>query len=376
MFDLKLILNKIYHNDIASIDFSSEYCIDYEKMPIITHIDNTGGSNIFDGYPVWRNLISLHKHNYFACNLYDKIYIWNIDAKKYERVINCYSEITALLCLPNGQLLSAHTDKTVKIWQPETGEYLGDFGKFSSFVTSMKLLYDKLATLTDDGVIQYWDIKTKMPLSQTLDINANSINMLNADSNQKIIAANGSYIYYQGLNETIKQKLLSDNLNITASLFDPYDLFICGDDHGSLYIFDLAYIKCKYSLKVSQRTVNSLTILPDGNIIACFDDNIMCVFHPEEGRILQIIKTNSLIRETIVLSDGRIIGAACNGDFYIWQFPIRALNGTDTFLITENLDKNTSVKSLNYTNVILDQYDISWIDELHGKRPDMTIEVG
>lgn len=373
MFNLKLILGRIYHNDLNIIDLSNEYCIDYTKNPIVKYI-GAESSNVNNGNTPWKNLIPLLKKYHFACNLWNIIYIWNLDAKKLEKCIFCDSAITSLLCLPSGQLLSAHEDKTIQIWNPESGEYLGNLSKFPDVVNNMKLLYDKFATLTDDGIIQLWDIKSKKQLYPVLNMSVKSVHMMAVYKSQKVITSSKNYIIGQlYLNKINKYKMLDDKLNITAILFDVYDWFICGDQNGSIYMFDLSSFECKKCLRVGQGKVNSLTLLPDGNVIATFEDHIICIFRPETGRILQIIKTESNINDTIVLSDGRIVGVAVNGDFYNWQFPKRALNGCDIFLITISLEENKSVKLLNYSNVTLNDKDISYIDDLRKGRNDLTI---
>src|SRR5258708_22976957 len=72
-------------------------------------------------------------------------------------------EVQAVAPSPDGGLLaSASSDKTIKLWDPHTGEHLRTLQGHSSWVTSVTFSLDggHLASGSDDKTIKLWDPHT------------------------------------------------------------------------------------------------------------------------------------------------------------------------------------------------------------------------
>ena len=139
MFDLRKILMPIRYNEISTLNFSNQLCVDYSQKPTQKTLELSEISSAYPSY-LWK-IVGL-SDNRIAISVVDKIYIFDIDKGKCEAIIKSQnnSEVTALLSLSDGILLSAHEDGTVKRWNVHTGMLLGNLLKIKDCIKCMALL--------------------------------------------------------------------------------------------------------------------------------------------------------------------------------------------------------------------------------------------
>ncbi|KAF8835173.1 WD40 repeat-like protein [Paxillus ammoniavirescens] len=86
--------------------------------------------------------------------------------KGHETWINCI-----LWSLDGTQLFSASNDRTIRCWNPESGESIGEpWTGHTNNVTSLSLSPDgtKLASTSHDGTVRFWDVRSGDPIGDPL----------------------------------------------------------------------------------------------------------------------------------------------------------------------------------------------------------------
>ena len=77
---------------------------------------------------------------------------------------------TVLLFSPDGKILACGEDQNVKLWDTTTGELITTFRGHINFVNNLAFSPDGsiLASASEDGIVQYWNIKTGDPLQSNI----------------------------------------------------------------------------------------------------------------------------------------------------------------------------------------------------------------
>ena len=130
------------------------------------------------------------KNKLISCSgFYDKkIKVWNLDTFKCIQVFKGHTE--KVLCLDvtsKGNLLSCSSDKTIKLWQIETGQLLKSIS-FDFEVTSIKVLTDELIVASfGNGEIQIYNLN-KMEPYKTIQAHTSEVHRLNLLPNGDLLS--------------------------------------------------------------------------------------------------------------------------------------------------------------------------------------------
>lgn len=108
------------------------------------------------------NVLALFRNGDIAYNSYNTIYIWNPKDVSYRIALYGHTSIiTALLTLPNGDLVSGSADNNIKVWNPIDGVVKKTLYGHTDSIRGLALLENSnIASVADDKTIKIWNVNT------------------------------------------------------------------------------------------------------------------------------------------------------------------------------------------------------------------------
>ena len=272
------------------------------------------------------------------------IKVWDVTAKGpiATIVINCSHNINKLAVLPDGRLVAALRDGTVRLWSLDSGSevtclkgnpdrYYRDGVRALAVLWDGQLAYDGgYSVFSNMSTIQLWDPITKSESSSIL-VNGGKITAFAALTGKRLAVALDDYTvclidiqskrkitHFSGHTDTITALVeLPDNRLASAS----YD--------GTVRVWDLQKYAVTTAAAVPSETtnragrVNAIAVIPDGRVIVGSSDGAFQLRDPESRKIL-LEGMGDHISSIAVLSEGRLASGSEHarhpGRIYIWNY--------------------------------------------------------
>jgi WD40 repeat protein len=174
---------------------------------------------------------------------------------------------------PTGHLLaSAGTDRTIKLWNPDTGHLLQTLQGHQSWVWGIGFHPQGhlLASASYDQTVKLWDVVTG-ECQQTLQGHNSSVLAV-------VFSPDGQWLVSGGYNQTIKlwevatgqcRYTLEAHINrVWAVTFSPNSRYlVTGGDDGTIQVWNMATGERTKTLASHSGPVLSLTFSPDGSLL-------------------------------------------------------------------------------------------------------------
>ena len=211
------------------------------------------------------------------------------------------SFVNSLAISPDGKILASGSwDKTIKIWNLETGEFIGTLTGHSDRVNSVAISGDgkMLASGSSDETIKFWNLDTG-ELLFTFPGHSMEVNSVAISPNGLVIASSG------GADNTIKLwnlrtgellRTLRGHLdNVNSVVFSPDGKILAsGSSDATSKVWDVESGKLLRTLSGLNVGVNSVAIGPDGQILASVsNDYTIKLRNLQTGSLLRILNSNS-----------------------------------------------------------------------------------
>ncbi|MEH2050257.1 MAG: hypothetical protein V7K70_11120, partial [Nostoc sp.] len=121
--------------------------------------------------------------------------LWNLETGENERTFHGHGDtVNAVALTPNGkQMISGSNDNTLKLWNLKTGECERTFQGHSSWVRAVAFTSDdkQVISASGDGTLKLWNLKTG-ECERTFYGHSNSVNAVALTSDDKqVISASG-----------------------------------------------------------------------------------------------------------------------------------------------------------------------------------------
>jgi hypothetical protein len=211
------------------------------------------------------------------------------------------SFVNSLAISPNGKTLASGSwDKTIKIWNLETGELIGTLTGHSDRVNSVAISGDgkMLVSGSSDETIKFWNLDSGELLC-TFPGHSMEVNSVAISPNGLVIASCG------GADNTIKLwnlrtgellRTLRGHLdNVNAVVFSPDGKILAsGSSDATSKVWNAESGKLLRTLSGLNVGVNSVAIGPDGQILASVsNDYTIKLRNLHTGSLLRILNSNS-----------------------------------------------------------------------------------
>jgi WD domain, G-beta repeat len=255
------------------------------------------------------------------------------------------SFVNSLAISPAGDILASGSwDKTIKVWELETGELLGTLTGHSDRVNSVAISSDGklLVSGSSDETIKFWSLHSG-DLLCTFPGHSMEVNSVAIDPKSHVLASCG------GSDNTIKlwnlrtgqllRTLSGHSDNVNAVVFSPDgQILASGSSDATSKIWDVETGKLLRTLSGLNLGVNSVAIAPDGEILASVsNDYTIKLRNLHTGGLLRILSSHA--------RKGKGMGLETSEALHILQNYVSRGNsvaiGRDGLTLASGCDDNT-----------------------------------
>ncbi|HEX2687179.1 MAG TPA: CHAT domain-containing protein [Kofleriaceae bacterium] len=253
--------------------------------------------------------------------------VWDLDTG---RVLITLEGHTALVnscaVTPDGRrVISASLDRTVKVWDLDTGRVLTLEGHTDG-VSSCAVTPDgrRVVSASYDRTVKVWDIDTGRLLT-TLDGHTYPVMscVVTLDGRRVISASDNTLKVWNldtgGILTTLKGH--SGGVNSCAVTPDGQSVVSASDDK-TVKIWDLDTGRVLTTFEGHTDSVMSCAVTPDGRrVISASDDNTLKVWNLDTGGVLTTLEGHiGAVRSCVVIPDGRrVVSASYDGTLKVWD---------------------------------------------------------
>jgi WD40 repeat protein len=209
------------------------------------------------------------------------IKIWNLESGECLKTLDHHTH--SILIIPNNKFISQPYDTTIKIWDLNSYECLKTLFGILPYVWSLCLISDnQIACGCVDGSVNIWNLDNSTKI--------------------KTFKAHDDYINY-------------------LLLFDKTKLLSCSDKNDKkIKIWSLETFTCIKVFQGHSDDINHLKLTSEGNLLSCSQDKTVKLWQIETGEILKSIQFEHPVYLVIPLNDNLIAVALENGDTHIYNY--------------------------------------------------------
>ena len=261
---------------------------------------------------------------------YDKtLRVWDLETGETLRTLQGHTNgVLAVAALPDGRrAVSASYDETVRLWDLETGKLLLTLEGHTDWVRAVAVLPDgrRAISAADDATLRIWDLETGKTL-QTLQGHTDEVRAVAIlpDGSLAISAAEDETLRVWDLETGETLRTLqghTDGVSAVAALPDGRHV-ISGAYDATLQLWDLETGKTLRTFQGHTDGVSAVAALPDGRraVSAAYDETLR-VWDLETGETLRTLQGHTDgVSAVAVLPDGRhAVSAADDKTLRVWD---------------------------------------------------------
>jgi WD40 repeat protein len=253
--------------------------------------------------------------------------VWNVETgERLQTFEGARSGFYAVTFSPDDKLVAAATldQNTIRLWEAESGRVAGVFQGHRSQISALAFKADgkQLASGSSDQSVRVWDVEKGAELRTLEDAKAR-VNTVAYSPDGALLAiggSNGNVLLYETEDYRVLQTLEMQRTNIGSLAFSPDGKTLAVGASAKIFLWDVASGRNLANFDAHRGSIISLTFSTDGaQIISGAADNAIRVFNADTTR--EIAQTRAehardLLHTTFSL-DGRFAAYATSGDPFV-----------------------------------------------------------
>jgi hypothetical protein len=256
--------------------------------------------------------------------------------------------ITSVAISPDGQtLVSGSNDKTIKIWQLNTGKLLRSFKGDSGAISSVAISTDGNFLIagshdTPKSNVKVWDLKAGN-LIHTLLGHHKAVNCIAISPDAQILASASNKIKIWHLHKGDRLCTLWHSYTVNSVAISPDNsILVSGSIDSKIRLWNPLTGELLCTLTGHSDEVKSVAITPDGQtLISGSADNTLKIWHLNTGKLLNTLTGHSAQVNSVAISPcgQTLISGSADNTLKIWCLNTAKLKHT----LTGHLDAVNSV---------------------------------
>ena len=255
--------------------------------------------------------------------------IWDIDTGKQVRILEGHAKLVNAIALTEDgrRAISASGDRTLRIWNIDTGKQVRTLEGHTDWVMSVDLMPDNRYAISAsyDGSLKIWDIETGEH-QRTLEGHIDSVNAVAVipDGRRAISASKDHTLKVWDIETGNQLGTLEghiDSVNAVAVISDGRRAISASKDH-TLKVWDIEAEKELQILEDHTGSIWAVAVTPDGkHIISASEDKTLKIW--DLGTVKQFKKIEGhikAVRAMALTHDGkRAISASSDKTLIVWD---------------------------------------------------------
>lgn len=258
------------------------------------------------GHVGWVKSVSVSPDGkWVASGSWDKtIKIWDLETGACQRTLEGHTDkVTSVAITPDGKrVVSASEDRSIRIWEEKTGQQLARLDGHTFNIWAVALLPGErlLSGATGkDSTIKIWDMQTRECV-ETFDAQQTVMcASANVDGTHAVISGHDGMVSYWDICEGKRITTLrghSEGSLVWGVAITPDGRFaVSGSDDKTVKVWDLEAGTCLGTLEGHRNSVMSVAISPDGTLIAStgFQDETVRLWDWKSGACLEVFRNKA-----------------------------------------------------------------------------------
>jgi WD40 repeat protein len=341
--------------------------------PLTPSLTYPGGHLLrtLEGHTYYVNGVAVTRDGKAVSASWDKtLKVWDINSGELLRTLEGHKEVIYNVAVaPDGKVVSTSLDKTLKVWNINSGELLLTFeGLTCSLCVAVtsdgKIVSASINSTTYNGKILVLDINSGKIL-RTLEGHSSDVKGLAVTTDGKVVSASSDH--------TLKVWDISSG-KLIHTLESHKDL-VCGvavtldgkaisaSADGTLKVWDISTGELIRTLEGHINRVENVAVTLDGRAISASDDHTLKVWDINSGDLLITLEGHtSQVWGVAVTSDGKVVSASIDKTLKVWDIDskkiLTTLEGHTQKVTSLALTPDGQVISTSWDNT-LKVWDIS-----------------
>ncbi|MCP5103934.1 MAG: DUF4365 domain-containing protein [bacterium] len=268
-----------------------------------------------------------------SCSNDKSLKVWDLETGECLMTLKDHTgEVKGVAITPDGKkTVSCSVDKTLKLWDLETGKCLNTFKGHDDIVYAVAITPDgtRAVSGSEDNTLKVWDLETGKCLV-TLEGHTGPIWVWAV-----VVNSDGNKVFSGSVDRTLKvwdletgeclATLAGHTLYVVGVAVTPNGKkIVSGSFDNTLKVWDLESKKCLASLEGHTRAISGVSITPDGKrIVSGSRDKTLKVWDLESGQCIATFKGHTgYVYGVAVTPDGkRVVSTSSDKTLRIWDLP-------------------------------------------------------
>ncbi|UYI11560.1 MULTISPECIES: SIR2 family protein [Myxococcus] len=249
--------------------------------------------------------------------------VWELETgKELARMEGHEGWVRSCAVIPDGRVVSASDDKTLRVWELETGKELARMEGHKGPVWGCSVTPDgRLVSASFDEMLRVWELKTGIKLAQLVG-HKGAVNGCAVTVDGRVVSASSDGTLRVWELETGKELARMEGhegpVNGCAVTVD--GRVVSASSDGTLRVWELETGKELARMEGHEEPVNGCAVAADGWVLSASNDKTLRVWELDTGReVAQLEGHEGPVKSCAVTEDGWVVSASDDKTLRVWE---------------------------------------------------------